>query len=972
LLVATGCPKQKEIPAPEPPPGEGPIDTLLQLLGKDREAMTLPRADEARYRLPLRFPVIEAALARPLALPTWADSVGARLDRATSIGEIWAALQSLSPAGTAEAVAPIEAVLGLEGMPPPRTRLRSPAPLPRDAFATSQAQVQMAQLPEAFLSQLIALAGLLQDIEAAAETWYRLDGLIRRPDRAPEEFFIDRYSGLYRILTHPVGVQLEFLRSAVFIDQRALSNSAAQLLIELEQRLPALAEAAAELPASEGRLLHLDTRLGPIIVGSTGTDLHSDDAFLLVDPGGNDQWNNNAGATGGLNSSVSLAIDLGGDDEYRNERGHAQGSGFMGIGVLVDWGEGADRYAAGAQSQGAGFMGIGVLWDRGGDDSYRSSGFAQGAGTFGIGMLLDEAGNDTVVAASRAQGFASTGGLGVYLDLDGDDERRVGIPGSRIHSVEGGGGQAAAWGTRPFPWWDDLSLHGGVALLYDRAGNDRYFARAMGQGSAWFLSLALLLDRAGNDQYLCVQNCQGSASHLSAALLLDGGGSDRYEGSQSVQGAGNDRSVGVLWDKGSGHDIYRLAAQGRENPREIGRGQGFARQPHAIGVLVDGGGDDNYAVQREALGHSEATSHPGRNPTALLIDLGGQDRYAEAEPRAGAIPRDSSSWLSGPHAGGMDAFFASPGWDTASLEPAEGFAGLSWDRSLLSGEAGPEAEAGAEAEAEPAGDPPPPPGNPPPPPGDLDGDETARWQWLRARFEQLTAASEPAPLSEDEIATLSALAETDPSTTVRRAAARLLVGAGLPLGLRVLIASLSQPSQDNPGAGRGTGELGAWLGLATGAGLDFSAEQWRQWYQDKGKSSDFHARWPAIARLEAAASAAEAGQVEKMATLCGEARDLLPGDAWVDSRASALVGRWAWVLGHPESHGHRDARLAVELASLWVGWQPDLAQPFITLAQAWFSLGEFDLARKALDKSEILDPDNIRMLSLRRAMEDHP
>ena len=87
------------------------------------------------------------------------------------------------------------------------------------------------------------------------------------------------------------------------------------------------------------------SRLGPIIVGSTGTDLHSDDAFLLVDPGGNDQWHNNAGATGALGSSVSLAIDLAGDDQYRSERGHAQGSGFLGIGVLVDWGDGADRHA---------------------------------------------------------------------------------------------------------------------------------------------------------------------------------------------------------------------------------------------------------------------------------------------------------------------------------------------------------------------------------------------------------------------------------------------------------------------------------------------------------------------------------------------------------------------------------------------------------------------------------------------------
>ena len=104
--------------------------------------------------------------------------------------------------------------------------------------------------------------------------------------------------------------------------------------------------------------------------------------------------------------------------------------------------------------------------------------------------------------------------------------------------------------------------------------------------------------------------------------------------------------------------------------------------------------------------------------------------------------------------------------------------------------------------------------------------------------------------------------------------------------------------------------------------------------------------------------------------MCSEARDLLPDDPWIHSRAAALVGRWSWVLGHPETHGPRDPVLAVELASLWVLWQPDRAGPFLALAQAWFTQGEFELARRALKQSEILDPDNTVMLALRRAMED--
>jgi len=583
--------------------------------------------------------------------------------------------------------------------------------------------------------------------------------------------------------------------------------------------------------------------------------------------------------------------------------------------------------------------------------------------------LLDEGGDDRAVAGSRAQGFASSGGLGVYLDLAGNDERRIGTPSGKENSVEGGGGQGTAWGTRPFPWTNDLSLHGGVGLLYDRAGNDRNFARAYGQGSAWFLSLGLLLDRAGSDQYLCGQNCQGSAEHLAAALLLDSDGNDRYEGSQDLQGFADDRSVGILWDRGAGSDLYRLAERGRVKPAEVGRGQGYARQPHALGVLVDNGGDDQYVSFREALGHAEPTRHPGRNPTALLIDLAGKDRYTEGQSRAGAIPRDKSTWLQGDHAAGLDTFVASPGWDVASFEPAEGFAGLGWNRALLDPPpANDDNETAAGNTSEDSS-------NDVAIPADSDrftpdGDAVARWTWLQNRYRERVTTEPTAALEEQELDQLRQLAGSDPSTSVRREAARLLVSAGDTLGLRVLIASLGHASQDNPGGKRGTGELGAFLNLVTGTGLHFDAEQWSRWFQSEGKDLDLATRWPAVALLEAAAASATAGEIEKMADQCMQARELLPDDSWIDARSGALVGHWAWVLGHPESHANRNADLAVELATLWTVWHPDTAQSFITLAQAWFTQGEYKLASLALDKSAILDPDNIRMTALRRAMEN--
>ena len=957
VSISAGCPRvKKEQPPPEPPPGAAPIDTLLELLGMKRGELTLPRAEQASYQLPLDYPVINAALKQPLSLPSWAETQGVRLDAASTSAEVWATLRTLSPAGSQPHRTQAVPATALEGTPPLRARVSSPAALPRQAFASKQGMVQTSQLPSAFVEQLVELAGLLEDIELAAENWYHLEGLIRRPDRAAEEFFIDRHSGEYRFRTHPVGVQLEFLRCAVFIDHGALADSAAQLLSELDARLPALAEVAALLPESEGRLLHLETRFGPIIVGSHGADLYKEDAFLVVDPGGGDEWTNNAGATGSLPSSVSLAIDLGGNDTYRRERGHAQGAGFMGIGVLVDWGEGADKYTAGAQAQGAGFMGVGVLWDRGGDDTYRSSGFSQGAGAFGLGLLLDEGGNDRAAASGRAQGFASTAGLGAYLDLAGNDERRVGMPGSDRNSISSGGGQGAAWGTRPFPWTGDLSLPGGVGLLYDRNGHDRNFAHTMGQGSSWFMSLGLHLDRTGTDQYICGRSCQGGAEHLSGALLLDGGGNDRYESTQLAQGAGDDRSVGVLWDRGSGMDLYRLNLEGGESAAEMGRGQGFARQPHALGVLVDGGGSDRYESVRDGLGHAEPSRHPDRNPTGLIIDLGGEDTYVESNQRAGAIPRDSSSWLAGPGAAGIDTFLASPGWSAAEIEPAEGFAPVQWHRSLLT----------------PSGQAKDPPVDSKEP--DIDSKEpdvettSELWTRLEARFDRFVTPPNEA-LTESELKDLRVLAETSTSVPVRRAAGRLLVGAGEQLGLRVLIAALDEPNQDNPGGPRGTGEQGAWLSLATGTGQGFTPSQWRAWFSSEAESLDLLKRWPAVALIEAALRAAQRGDPQTMAVLCEQAREQLPGDAFIHSRAAALVGRWAGVLGHPESHGHRDPELAIRLANLWINWQPDRANPFITLAQAWFSKGDYEMAGRALDKAAILDPDNGRLLAIRRAME---
>jgi hypothetical protein len=154
--------------------------------------------------------------------------------------------------------------------------------------------------------------------------------------------------------------------------------------------------------------------------------------FLIIDLGGNDVYENNAGGPVFLfekpgwyripaPGQVSICIDLWGDDTYSNG---GQGFGFAGIGILVD-NFGSDKYSEGNQGYGA-IFGIGILLDKHGCDIYFNGWGGQGVGFVGgMGILLDRGGNDKYIYAgwwyeSIAQG-AGMGGTGILIDYSGDD-----------------------------------------------------------------------------------------------------------------------------------------------------------------------------------------------------------------------------------------------------------------------------------------------------------------------------------------------------------------------------------------------------------------------------------------------------------------------------------------------------------------------------------------------------------------------
>lgn len=125
----------------------------------------------------------------------------------------------------------------------------------------------------------------------------------------------------------------------------------------------------------------------------------------------------------GVPGGIGMLIDESGDDIYSADY-FAQGSAYYyGLGILNDL-SGDDQYIAGRYAQGAGVhSAVGVLVNEGGNDSYHVSfGVGQGMGhDFGVGLLQDEGGDDRFRGGTLVQGAATSGGLGILLDPDGND-----------------------------------------------------------------------------------------------------------------------------------------------------------------------------------------------------------------------------------------------------------------------------------------------------------------------------------------------------------------------------------------------------------------------------------------------------------------------------------------------------------------------------------------------------------------------
>lgn len=362
--------------------------------------------------------------------------------------------------------------------------------------------------------------------------------------------------------------------------------------------------AVSPLPGIRGQLLFArSSPWGWILVGGKGPNHYQGPVALVLDLGGDDTYDLPDPPP------VSLCIDYRGDDRYLGPVGAA----IAGVALSMDL-QGRDEYRSGWLGQGAAFCGVGVLVDCHGHDRYRADEYAQGSAFFGAGILLEGKGDDQYAAAEHSQGFGSMRGLGLLRDDQGDDQYLADL---QIPSSYGDAGLYEGWsqgvgcGVRGYG-------EGGMGLLVDQAGDDRYQGGNFSQGVGYFFGLGALLDQRGDDRYVGSRYAQGAAAHQAVGVLADLGGNDRYQSRVAAgQGSGWDAAVGLLIDQ-EGDDCYRA--------EDLSQGAGAM---NGLGLLLDQKGNDTYQATSGQGASGSLEYWGGRDAPNLgvLMDWAGKDTY---------------------------------------------------------------------------------------------------------------------------------------------------------------------------------------------------------------------------------------------------------------------------------------------------------------------------------------------------------
>lgn len=262
-------------------------------------------------------------------------------------------------------------------------------------------------------------------------------------------------------------------------------------------------------------------QVAPVVsIDLTETNNHyQQDYALVVDAGGHDTYDNNAGGSSIDDTTTRAAalVDFDGNDEYNG----SNGGGDVGVGFLFD-ADGNDAYVAGdIGTNGGGSLGVGFLLDAGGNDAYTAGdGGTNGGGDLGVGFLLDTGGNDNYEADIHGTNGGGFFGSGFLVDTGGND----------IYTTGGGGANGGGFF--------------GTGFLLDSGGNDVFNAtnsvattnplesENMGTNGGGALGVGFLLNAGGNDVYTATCCGANGGGFLGVGLLADGEGADFYNDSR--------------------------------------------------------------------------------------------------------------------------------------------------------------------------------------------------------------------------------------------------------------------------------------------------------------------------------------------------------------------------------------------------------------------------------------------------------
>lgn len=240
-----------------------------------------------------------------------------------------------------------------------------------------------------------------------------------------------------------------------------------------------------------------------------------------------------------------------------------------------------------------------MLLDLQGNDLYDAYAFAQGAGLAGVGALIEREGRDQYACFYESQGFGAVKGFGALIDALGDDvytahPMPIEFPSPQTAERNVSMAQGAGYGRRA-DYLDGRSWAGGVGVLIDVQGNDRYVCGVFGQGVGYWGGVGMLIDLQGDDVREGVWYVQGAGAHFAIGYLEDRLGNDRYLASMNMaMGAGHDFSIGYLIDF-DGSDEY--------NAPSLALGGANA---NGIGIFVDLAGDDLYQARRNEANFGRA------------------------------------------------------------------------------------------------------------------------------------------------------------------------------------------------------------------------------------------------------------------------------------------------------------------------------------------------------------------------------